>query len=93
MVATAVESAASEGAPNAWPDESTESSIVAELRQRGEMATPVAAEPVDDTDTKTLPSLNELVGRLSPEVRSTLDELFRARFVRVARVPQKALKK
>jgi hypothetical protein len=85
---------ASEGAPNAWPDESAESAMLSELRERGEKpgALP-ASEPAEETDTKALPSLDELVKRLRPEVREALDDLFRAKFVRVARVPQKALTK
>lgn len=83
-----------EGAPNAWPDESAESAMLSELRERGEKPAVVAAtEAVEEIDSKNLPPLNELVQRLSPAVRETLDDLFRARFVRVARVPQKALTK
>ena len=86
--------AASEGAPNAWPDEAAESAMLSELRERGEP--PVVAplvEAVEEINTKGLPALDELVKRLSPEVRETLDDLFRARFVTVRRVPQKALTK
>ena len=36
-------------------------------------------------------SRDELVARLPPAVRETLDELFRARFVRVTRLPRKTL--
>jgi hypothetical protein len=83
-----------EGAPNAWPDESAESAMVSELRERGEKPVAIApTEAIEETDTKALPPLDELVKRLSPEVREALDDLFRARFVRVARVPQKALAK
>jgi hypothetical protein len=39
-----------------------------------------------------LPPLDELVKRIPPEVRETLEDLFRARFVTVKRVPKKALK-
>ncbi len=68
--------------------------MLSELRERGEKPVAAAAtEAVEEIDSKNLPPLNELVQRLSPAVRETLDDLFRARFVRVARVPQKALTK
>jgi hypothetical protein len=82
----------SEGAPNAWPDESTEAAMVSELKSRGEPVIAVRAEPIEEIDPKKLPPLDELVKRLTPEVRETLDDLFRAKFVRVTRVPAKALK-
>ena len=84
--------AATEGPINAWPDESAESTMLSELRSRGELATPAATEAVEETDTKNLPSLDELVKRIPPEVREAVDDLFRAKFVRVTRVPKKALK-
>lgn len=77
-----------------WPDESSESAFLAEARDRGE---PVAFKPPesdgpDETDAKALPPLNELVERIPPAVREALDDLFRARFVAVRRVPKKALR-
>jgi hypothetical protein len=83
-----------EGAPNAWPDESAESAMLSELRERGEKTVALAAtEAIEDVDPKNLPALSELVNRLSPEVRETLGDLFRARFVTVRRLPAKALTK
>lgn len=46
----------------------------------------------DETVAAALPELDALVQRLPSEVRETLDELFRARFVAVKRVPARALK-
>ena len=66
--------------------------MLSELRSRGGTAQPAATEAVEEIETKALPPLDELVKRLSPEVRDALDDLFRAKFVRVARVPRKALK-
>ena len=86
------DSTATEGAPNAWPDESAEASMMSELRTRGELATPAAAEAVEETDTKNLPPMDELVKRIPSDVREALDDLFRVKFVRVTRVPAKALK-
>ena len=77
-----------------WPDEAAESSFLAEARARGEAVTPAKAkeEIADDTDAKPLPPLNELVDRIPVEVREALEDLFRARFVTVKRVPKRALK-
>ena len=77
-----------------WPDESAELEYLAEARERGEPAGPPAAkgEVPDDTDAKPLPELESLVARIPPDVREMLDELFRAKFTRVRRVPRKALK-
>ena len=49
-------------------------------------------ETVEETDAKPLPPLSELVERIPAEVREALDDLFRARFVAVKRVPKRALK-
>lgn len=47
----------------------------------------------DDADGKAtaLPDIDALVARLPAEVRETLDELFRARFVSVKKLPKKLL--
>jgi len=83
-----------EGPINAWPDESAESAMLSELRSRGEpaMPAPAATEAVEETDPKNLPSLDELVQRIPAGVREVVDDLFRAKFVRVTRVPKQALK-
>jgi hypothetical protein len=89
----AVAAASSEGAPNAWPDEAAESAMLSELKSRGEVMTKMPLEAAEETtDTKNLPSLDELVKRIPAETRDALDDLFRAKFVRVVRVPKKALK-
>ena len=52
-----------------------------------------AAEDEEEEEKETpLPALDELVQRLSPETRELLDDLFRAKFVTVRRVPKQALK-
>ena len=81
------------GAPN-WPDDSAESAFLAEAKTRGETVAPAKAkeEIADETDAKALPPLNDLVNRIPAEVRETLEDLFRARFVTVKRVPKRALK-
>lgn len=75
-------------------DEAAESAFLAEARERGEVVAPkpASAEPVEETSAKPLPPLDELVQRIPAEVRDVLDDLFRARFVSVKRVPKKALK-
>ena len=88
-------SSASDEEPGvSWPDDTAESSFLAEARERGEM--PIAAAPKaeekDDVDPKALPSLEELVERIPAGVREVLDDLFRARFTKVRRVPRSALK-
>lgn len=79
-----------------WPDESAEAQFLGEARERGEpvSAPPTPAAQPEATETEPAgpaPELDELVGRLPPAVRETLDELFRARFVRVTRLPRKTL--
>lgn len=85
--------AALENGANVWPDESAEVAFLSEARERGEPVVPAAAvEAVEEAETKALPSLDELVKRLPAEVRDTLEDLFRAKFITVRRVPKKALK-
>lgn len=91
-----VESAPSGEPDPAWPDESAEAQFLAEARERGEpvSAAPASAaepEPAEPEPAGPAPELDELVARLPPAVRETLDELFRARFVRVTRLPRKTL--
>jgi hypothetical protein len=74
-------------------DEAAESAFLAEARDRGETVRPApAADVIDETDSKELPPLDTLVQRIPADVRETLEELFRAKFIRVQRVPKKALK-
>jgi len=77
-----------------WPDASAESAFLAEARQRGETLAPAKPrqDVTEESDSGPLPPLNELVERIPPEVREALDDLFRAKFTNVRRVPSKALK-
>jgi len=92
--AAAVAPAPSDAEGASWPDESVESAFLAEARDRGEpIARARAQEDIaDETDAKALPPLSELVNRIPAEVREALEDLFRARFVTVKRVPKRALK-
>ena len=80
-----------DGAPH---DDAEEGAMIGELRARGETGfiRPPPAEPVDAEPKTALPSLDELVSRVPAEVREVLDELFRARFTAVRRMPARALK-
>jgi len=74
-------------------DEMAESAFRAEARDRGEVVVAVPkAESEEPIDTKPLPPLDKMVQRIPAEVRDVLEELFRAKFVAVRRVPAKALK-
>ena len=78
---------------NAWPDAAAEAAFLGEARERGEPVAAVTTGVVEEmADPKDLPSLDQLVKRLSPEVRVALDDLFRAKFTTVRRVPKKVLK-
>lgn len=86
-----------DGAP-VGPSDGEESAFLAEQREQG-FSTPAvprgaksdAAE--DEADNKTaLPPLDDLVNRIPPETRQLMDELFRAKFVTVKRIPKSALK-
>jgi hypothetical protein len=78
-----------------WPDDAAESSFRAEARERGENVAPAAPRaetPESADDPKALPPLDALVQRIPAEVREALEDLFRARFTGVKRVPRAALK-
>jgi hypothetical protein len=76
-----------------FPDDDTEMAMRSELRARGEVpAAAVQREADDGEEAAPLPPLDSLTARLGPEVRAVLDELFRARFTGVRRVPSRALK-
>ena len=76
-----------------WPDEAAEASFRSEARERGEPVVSVKSrETADEADAQALPPLDELVERIPTEVREVLEELFRARFTTVRRIPRQALK-
>lgn len=78
------------------PSDGEESAFLAEQREQG-FSAPAApkrgatseAEPDDKTP---LPPLDDLVQRIPAETRQLMDELFRANFITVKRVPKSALK-
>ncbi len=77
-----------------WPDAAAESAFLAEARSRGELPAPkpTAAEEPEEAETGPLPPVEKMLERIPPPVREMLDDLFRARFVRVTRIPRRALK-
>jgi hypothetical protein len=86
---------AEDGAP-VGPSESEEAAFLAEQATTGgggvtEGRTAPAAEEAE-TPTGELPPLEELVNRIPAPTRQVMDELFRAKFVTVKRVPKSALK-
>ncbi len=82
-----------DGAP-VGPSESEEASFLAEQRVQPSAPTPAGrAAPADEPEDRApLPPLDELVNRVPPAARDLLEELFRAKFVTVKRVPRSALK-
>lgn len=77
-----------------WPDAAAESAFLAEARSRGELPAPkpATAEETEEAEAGPLPPIEKMVERIPPPLRELLDDLFRARFVRVTRIPRRALK-
>jgi|GEM_PF-347276 hypothetical protein len=94
VAAAGVDEAQLENGANVWPDESAEVAFFAEQREQGvpvsSSRAPEAREEVEGAGP--LPALDELVKRIPREARELMDELFRAKFVTVKRVPKTALK-
>lgn len=84
-----------EGAP-VGPGEGEEAAFLAEQRTiepAGMRRGANGAQADDEGDaTAPLPPLEDLVNRIPAETRALMDELFRAKFVTVKRVPKSALK-
>jgi len=76
---------------NFWPGEAEEVAFLAEQRAQGG-AEPPAAPAGNGIEAQPLPPLDELVQRIPAETRAALDDLFRAKFTGVRRVPKTALK-
>ena len=77
-----------------WPDDSMESAFRAEAKERGEPVRVAreSEEKEEENESGAVPKLDDLVARIPAGVREAMEELFRARFVAVKRVPRKALK-
>ena len=82
------------GAP-VGPTESEEAAFLAEQRAAAPAYAPLtneAGELAAEEPAGSLPPLEDLVRRIPAPTRALIDELFRARFVTVKRVPTSALK-
>ena len=103
-MAAATATAGATGAPTfdeegpVWPDEAAESSARAEAVERGETLSSKAARELAEAaaeaaaEKKNLPKLDDLIARMPADLLDTLEDLFRVKFVKVARTPKKALK-
>ena len=83
-----------EKAEPSLPGEEAEAAFLAEARERGEDVASVAAALAaaeSEEEKGSLPPLEELIQKLPAELRDTLDDLFRAKFVKVIRVRKKDL--
>jgi hypothetical protein len=83
-----------EGAP-AGPSEAEETALFAAQKLQAAATDTMTAglglvAEVEEAATK-LPAMEELVRRIPAGAREVMDELFRAKFVRVQRVPKQAL--
>ncbi|MEN9633550.1 MAG: hypothetical protein RL077_1954 [Verrucomicrobiota bacterium] len=85
-----------EGGGGPYPDEAGESAFPADARSRGELVAGAKVGSLvpeaEEAESKEMPPLAELVERIPVEVRAALEDLFRARFVVVKRIPKSALK-
>lgn len=81
--------------PPEWPDEEAEAAMLVELNGRETSAAPLTKRRVarEETDEAgDLPALDDALQKVPVAVRKTLDELFRAQFVQVRRVPAAVMK-
>lgn len=79
--------------PSFWPDAAAEEMYLVEQKLQNRPAPPPVEAPEEtDEPSSPLPALDDLVKRIPGPVRETLDELFRAKFVKVQRVPKSALR-
>jgi len=75
----------------AWPSEAEEAAFLAEQRAQGAPVAPAASAAEEAASAEPLPPLAERVARIPAEVRGLLEELFRAKFTGVKRLPEQAL--
>ncbi|MBX3748579.1 MAG: hypothetical protein KF897_00660 [Opitutaceae bacterium] len=91
----AIDELVDEGEAPIGPTEAEESAYLAEQTAAAPSGATAPggedAAEVDEAPAK-LPAIEDLVQQIPAETREALDELFRARFVRVQRIPRKVLK-
>ena len=66
-----------------WPDEGDESSFLSEAASRPREDVQLSPRQAQGGPSEKLPALEELVGRVPPDVMALLDDLFRAKFTAV----------
>lgn len=75
------------------PSVEEEAAFLAQERENGYAPAPAAILPGgDDAEAGELPPLEDLVKRIPLATRDVMEELFRAKFVTVRRIPRSALK-
>lgn len=70
-----------------------EASAMADARERGEESLISAAltQAEEDTASKKLPTVTELLPQIPPAIQEALDDIFRARWTKVVRVKKRDL--
>lgn len=74
------------------PSSEEEAAFLAQEREMGVVTPALMHTETPPEDKGALPPMDDLVKRIPMPTRDLLDELFRAKFVTVKRVPQSALK-
>lgn len=90
MVTSETIEAVEVGAP-VGPDEAEEAALLAEQRAPGSAAIPARKLSAEDSNIP-LPPMDELIQRIPSSTRELMDQLFRAKFVTVKRLPVSAFK-
>lgn len=78
-----------------WPDEAMEAAMSAEVAERDGPArqpTKKEREEAETLDGPPLPELDALIARVPAELQEAMEELFRAKWQNVRRVPSATLK-
>jgi hypothetical protein len=79
-----------EEAPAPWPSPAEEAAFLGGPAEAALPAPPLSAMAAP---VRATPPLEELIQRIPAELRGTLEELFRARYTAVRRIPPEALQK
>jgi hypothetical protein len=102
LVVTETETRTHTGMPDddgpIWPDEVAESGMRVEIAGRRETLNSKAAREAAEAaaeaaaEKKNLPPLDDLINQIPCDVRDTLEDLLRVKFMKVARSPKNSLK-
>ncbi len=77
-----------------WPDEAMEAAMSAEVAERDgppKKPTKKQRERAETLDGGPLPPLDEMIKKIPADLQEKMDDLFRAKFQTVKRVPKSAL--